>query len=206
MPDLHIVPTLIERRHRATRARIADIAVRLFSEGGFDETTMEDVAEAAGVSRRTVYRHFPSKDELVFENPQNWLAHFDANIDQRDHTLPLHDICREALVAVAQLIQDDADSVLAAYRVYASTPSLRGRNAKSEDDWFERYVDLLTPADTAAPAPDVLLEVATVAGSLVGTTKALVAVWASFQPDADMVALTEAALDQLDPIWPDWLR
>jgi hypothetical protein len=33
----------------------------------------------------------------------------------------------------------------------------------------------------------------------------LVAVWAAAQPDADMVAMTGAVLDQLDPIWPDWL-
>ena len=42
-------------------------------------------------------------------------------------------------------------------------------------------------------------------GTLVGTTTMLVAVWAAAQPDADMVAMTGAVLDQLDPIWPDWL-
>ena len=64
-------------------------------------------------------------------------------------------------------------------------------------------MELLTPSGRVAAARAV--QVATLAGALVGTTKALVGVWASGQPGADMVALTRAALDQLDPLWPDWL-
>lgn len=51
----------------------------------------------------------------------------------------------------------------------------------------------------------MMLDIATIAGSLVGTTKALVALWSLTQPAADMVDLTTFALDQLDLIWPDWL-
>ncbi len=66
-----------------------------------------------------------------------------------------------------------------------------------------RYLELLTPAEPLDAATS--LQIAVVAGSLVGTTKTLVAVWAASQPGADMVAMTDAALDQLDPIWPDWM-
>ena len=198
------MPNLIKRRHSETRARIAEAAVSLFLEHGFADTTMEDVASESGVSRRTVYRHFPSKDELVFEQPQRWLQCFDAEVAKREPDDSIHDLCRRGVMAVAHLIQDNAPSVLAGFTVYIATPSLRGRNGKAEDEWFERYVALLTPADT--PKPASMLEIATVAGSLVGTTKALVALWAFTQPDADMVAMAKNALDQLDPIWPDWLR
>lgn len=203
----HVVSRLIEQRHRETRARIADAAVGLFLERGFVETTMDDVAEHAGVSRRTVYRHFPTKDELVYEQPQMWLQHFDDEIATRKPAESVHDVCHRGLASVAQLIQDNASSVLAAFSVSIATPSLRGRNGKSEDDWFERYVALFTPTDPPDPPdPATMLQIATVAGSLVGTTKALVGVWAFAQPDSDMVAMTNAALDQLDPIWPAWLR
>ena len=204
MPDWHAMSTLIERRHQETRARIADIAVSLFLEHGFDETTMDDVADEAGVSRRTVYRHFLSKDELVFENPRRWLEHFEREISRRQPGESIHDLCCRGVMSVAQLIEDNAPSVLSAYTVYSTTPSLRGRNGKAEDDWFERYLALLTPDEV--PDRAAMLQIVAVAGSLVGTTKALVAVWAFTQPDADMVAMTETTLDQLDPIWPDWLR
>ena len=176
----------------------------LFLEHGFAETTVDDVADEAGVSRRTVYRHFPSKDEPVLENPQRWLEHFDREVSRRQPDESIHDLCCRGVMSVAQLIEDNAYSVVAAYTVYSATPSLRGRNGKSEDDWFERYLALLTPDEL--PDPATMLQIATVAGSLVGTSKALVAVWALTQPDADMVAMTKAILDQLDPIWPDWLR
>ena len=203
MPDLHAMPTLIERRHEQTRAAIADAAVALFAERGFAGTTMDDVADAAGVSRRTAYRHFPSKDDLVFEQPRRWLVHFNSHVAKPLPGETQRERCRRGLLAVGQLIQAHAGSIAAAYNVMLATPSLRGYNGRTEDEWFERYMELLTPSGLVAPERS--LQVATVAGALVGTTKALVAVWAAAQPDADMMAMTRAALDQLDPIWPDWL-
>ena len=84
-----------------------------------------------------------------------------------------------------------------------ASPSLRGYNGRTEDQWFERYIELLTPPGVLDS--DRALQMATVAGALVGTTKMLVAVWAAGQPAADMAAMTKAALDQIDPIWPGWL-
>jgi AcrR family transcriptional regulator len=195
--------TLTERRHQQTRTVIADAAVKLFLEQGFAETTMDDVAVAAGVSRRTAYRHFPSKDDLVFEQPRRWLIHFNAEIAAREAGETLRQLCRRGLLSVAQLIEDNAESVLSAYSVFVATPSLRGRNGRIQDEWFARYMELFTPARRVAPAR--LLQIATVAGALVGTTTMLPAVWAAGQPGADMVAMTRAVLDQLDPVWPDWL-
>ena len=93
--------------------------------------------------------------------------------------------------------------MLRAFTVYATTPSLRGSNGQIQDEWFTRLVELLTPRRHLSPARS--LQIGTVAGALVGTTTMLVALWAHGQPDADIVAMTRAALDQIDPIWPDWL-
>ncbi len=197
------MPTLIERRHEQTRGVIADAALALFAERGFAETTMEEVAEAAGVSRRTAYRHFPSKDDLVFEHPQRWLVHFNDHVGDARPGETQRARCRRALLGVAEHIQAHAHQILPAYAVLLATPSLRGYNGRSEDEWYERYVALFTPSGRVGP--ERALQIAIVAGALVGTTKTLVPIWAAGQPDTDMVALTTAALDQLDPIWPDWL-
>ncbi|GAA3171398.1 helix-turn-helix domain-containing protein [Nonomuraea salmonea] len=57
--------TLRARRRAQTQRTIQAHAIRLFSERGYDATTMNDVAEAAGVSPMTLYRHFPTKEDLV---------------------------------------------------------------------------------------------------------------------------------------------
>lgn len=59
--------TLRERQKRETHELIARAAERLFAERGFVAVTVDDVASAAGVSRQTVFNHFPTKEDLVFD-------------------------------------------------------------------------------------------------------------------------------------------
>src|SRR6266536_5936036 len=54
-----------ERTRRAVRGELAQLAVGLFVEKGYDETTIDDLAAAAGMSTRTLFRYFASKEELV---------------------------------------------------------------------------------------------------------------------------------------------
>jgi AcrR family transcriptional regulator len=58
-------PTLQARKQEAVREAIWDAATDLFAEKGFDETTVEDIAQAAGVSRRSFFRYFSSKSDLM---------------------------------------------------------------------------------------------------------------------------------------------
>ena len=57
---------LRERKKTKVRAAVVEAAFALFEERGFDETTIEDIAERAEVSRRTIFRYFASKEDLVF--------------------------------------------------------------------------------------------------------------------------------------------
>jgi AcrR family transcriptional regulator len=56
---------LRERKRRETAKRIADAAVCLFIEKGYDEATLDDIAAAAGISRRTFFHYFKSKDDIL---------------------------------------------------------------------------------------------------------------------------------------------
>lgn len=60
-------PSLREQQKRQTRATILDAAAELIGEQGFRETTIDDIAKAAGASRATLYSYFPSKDLIVRE-------------------------------------------------------------------------------------------------------------------------------------------
>ena len=66
---------LRERRKQETRLRISDVATQLFTERGFDEVTISQVAEAAGVSKMTVTNYFARKEDLVFDRAEGLIAH-----------------------------------------------------------------------------------------------------------------------------------
>jgi len=60
------VPGLRERKKLATRNALRDAAMKLFASQGFAATTIDQIAEAANVSRATVFTYFPTKEEIVF--------------------------------------------------------------------------------------------------------------------------------------------
>jgi AcrR family transcriptional regulator len=61
---------LRERRKQQTRQAISDVATRMFVDRGFDEVTIAQVAEAAGVAKMTVTNYFPRKEDLVFDRAE----------------------------------------------------------------------------------------------------------------------------------------
>ena len=193
-------PDLTARRHLATRTDLARVAIELFIERGFDHTTMADIAEATGISRRTAYRHFPSKDELVYEYPRRWLGRFDEITAEASADDSPREICERGLRAVAEMIEADKEAVLRAYSVVLATPALRGRHTTSDELWMARCAVIVAPSfpDT----PEGHLQIAVLVSALVGATNALIGTWSMQQPEADIAAMLEAVLDQIAPLWP----
>src|ERR1700754_5119358 len=76
---------LRERKKRQTQEAIAGAAMELFLEHGFDAVTVADVARAADVAEKTVFNHFPTKEDLVFFRSDDRLAARGAG---RRHTHP----------------------------------------------------------------------------------------------------------------------
>ena len=57
-----------DRKREETRARIAETALQLFVSQGYTETTIDQIAAAAGVGRRTIFRHFATKETILFDH------------------------------------------------------------------------------------------------------------------------------------------
>ncbi|MFF2652930.1 TetR/AcrR family transcriptional regulator [Streptomyces sp. NPDC058045] len=82
MPDTP-PPGRRERKKAATRQAIADAALDLFSEHGFDQVSVRDIAERADVSTTTLFAHFPGKEALVFDRSEEIEAAMTAAVRQR---------------------------------------------------------------------------------------------------------------------------
>ena len=75
---------LREAKKLATRQQIADVAMRLFATHGFDAVTVAEVAAEAGVSQKTVFNYFPTKEDLFYSGMVDPAARADAAYARRD--------------------------------------------------------------------------------------------------------------------------
>jgi AcrR family transcriptional regulator len=139
-----VAPTgLRERKKQRTREEIAAAAMQLFTERGFDAVTVAEVAEAAGVSEKTVFNYFPAKEDLVFpEGEQRWLALLDS-IRERPRGSSLVEPFRAATHELLdQVARGPVEAIVARPRLVMGSQALRDRLSV----WWEQEASLLAPA------------------------------------------------------------
>ena len=117
---------LRERKRRETLQRIAQTGLELFVVRGYEETTLDEIAAAAGISRRTFFHYFKSKDEILLA----WQAGLadavrDAVLEAPADKEPFDTLC-EALLKMASLF--NTETVIAIARVLRSSEQLRAAN------------------------------------------------------------------------------
>src|SRR5690606_38171814 len=104
-------------------------------ERGFDATTVDDVAARAGVSRRTFFRYFPSKESAFFADQRRRLEAFDARTDALCARRGAWDAVRTALLDVATSYTVDPAVALAWRRVMRSSPTLVAADLALDATW-----------------------------------------------------------------------
>src|SRR5690348_777086 len=93
-------PGLRERKKQQTRETIVRVALELFGERGYDETTLAEIAEAADVSPRTIFSYFDSKEEILFCESSHSLEEVKAALEQRPEGTTTVDAIRNLLSAM----------------------------------------------------------------------------------------------------------
>jgi AcrR family transcriptional regulator len=134
--------TLRDRTRRAVRAEIAEAAVALFAERGFDETTVEDIARAVGMTKRSFFRYFPTKEDAVFAGTEALVEQVVADLEAR----PADEDPWECLHQVLRRWQERihaSGAELAGERLIQSTPALRARMHQKRELWRQAARDVL---------------------------------------------------------------
>ncbi len=172
-----------------TRAALLQAALELFDERGYDATTAAAIAERAGVTEMTFFRHFPSKDSVLVSDPYDPLI-AEAIIRQPGHLSPL----AAAIGAIAdgwKAVPPPAGAeVRDRLRIVSRTPSLRGAIARNNAATEEAIAGAL--AARGIPTSDARIAAAATMGAL---TAALLD-WADGD-DPDLGTAIDAALHVL---------
>jgi AcrR family transcriptional regulator len=119
-------PDWRQRKKTATRDRLRASALRLFGEQGYEATTVEQIAAAAGVSHMTFFRYFPSKEDVVLSDAYDPVIA--SLIAQTPAAWPLIRRIRTVLVGgLRQIYSTERGTLLAQNKLVVSTPALRAR-------------------------------------------------------------------------------
>ncbi|MFG2637094.1 TetR/AcrR family transcriptional regulator [Streptomyces sp. NPDC048362] len=138
-----------ERKKAATRKAIAGAALRLFLERGYDDVGIREIADVADVSTATLFKHFPSKEALVFDMDTDREAGLLAAVHQRPKDQSIPAALREYVLAGANISQDV--EIARFLELIRSTPAL---SEYAHRMWM-RHESALTQAITeASGAPE----------------------------------------------------
>jgi AcrR family transcriptional regulator len=116
---------LRERNKLRRREQITDAALRLFAERGFDGATIEEIAEAAEVSRRTFFRYFARKEDVILDWKRGMAEELRAALDDCPPDLPPLEATHQALASVAAGYAARPDLTLGLVRLFESGPALQ---------------------------------------------------------------------------------
>lgn len=164
------------------RARIAAAASDLFTGQGYDRTTVDAIAERAGVARRTFFRYFRSKDDVIFPDHARLAAAVEAHLAAIDDLPPVRALCSGARLVFRSYVEDPPVAVQR-YRLAAAVPALRDREIASVSQYtrlFSRYLrgrlGSAVVSGGAVPS-DALLYCDVVAASVVAAHNAVLRDW-----------------------------
>jgi AcrR family transcriptional regulator len=194
--------SLVDRRRRLVRADIGRVAINLFAERGFDAVTVDDIAAAAGISQRTFFRYFATKDEVVLDYERRLHERLVAVVADRPTEEGPVTALRNAYLATSQVAPEDRDHVVQLGRILAAAPELRatahGARTTSNDDLVE-----LIAARMGMPAADARPRGVVAAMTAVAAVEW--AAWVEGGGDGDpaerigaALALVEVGLAELD--------
>ncbi len=187
---------LRERRHLETKRLLVETAFDLFVERGFTNVSMEEVAQAGGVSRSTLYRRFPAKEDLVLEVPEGWLVVFDHAVEVLPLDASIGDAIGEPVLAIAAHIDQDKEIVRTAYQILGQSPTLQ-QSGLATTTWIGRITAIFERFSAADTETSLVL-----AGAYFGAIDAMMLDWSKAGATSSVTEKTTRLLALLAPILP----
>jgi AcrR family transcriptional regulator len=173
------------------RGRLEQAALELYRERGFDQTTVAEIAERAGLTERTFFRYFADKREVLFWGQDMLREIYVSTIaDAPDSATPI-DAVAAALLAAAPVFRDRHDLARQRQAVIAANPGLQERELLKRASLASAMADALRERGVADPAASLAAEAGVIA------FKTAFARWVTEPSEQDLARLIQESLDQL---------
>ena len=191
-------PGLRERKKAETRSRIQETAVGLFLTKGYDATTVEEIATAAGVSHMTFFRHFPTKESVVEDDDYDpFIAELIRRRPSAEEPLTaLHRALAQGLGAVYPAARN---VLLARTRLILTTPALRAHMADNQYATERLFAEALAARDST----ETTFELRVSAAAALGALTVALSSWVESDGAEELPELVDRAFRALSPAAPE---
>ncbi len=184
-----------QKKQETTNALI-EAADKLFQERGFDATTVEDIAAAANISRRTFFRYFPTKEMVVFPYHEDRLADFlEALHAHSDNPSPFERL-RAAFKVLSTTFIEGTDELLKQQKMVEGSLALRAYESTLDNQWEHAVARMLDPncGEEGRPSYDAQV----FAGALIGGVRVALREWRDSNGEKDLAELGLKAIDLIE--------
>jgi mycofactocin system transcriptional regulator len=182
------------RPRATTRDEVGRVALELFARNGFERTTLDDIADAVGIGRRSLFRYFPSKNDMVWGEFERVMERLRQELDAAPEALPLIETIGRAVVASNSYPDEALPELRIRMTLITTVPALQGHSMLRYAAWRGVVADYV--ARRLDQAPDDLVP-ETVAHVALGTAMAAFVRWAS-HPGDDLQQNLERAFALLE--------
>lgn len=186
---------LRDRKKLEAERTLERVAKKAFEKRGFDAVTVEEIAAAANVSKRTFFRYFPTKEDVFFGRRRVQLEELERALAPESREAPFATV-RRALLSVSSLHLEAKDDVLREHRVLARSPALLAKDL----EWDRRAQELVA---TALARSGDGRRARLVAGAIVGVLRVVIEDWVRSEGSLDLEAEGSEALDLLARTFED---
>jgi AcrR family transcriptional regulator len=147
------------RSPQPTRERLVEAAAELFTAHGYAATTIDDIAERAGVSPRTFFRHFPDKEEVLFADDDELLPVITTAITAGKEPVRAQDLMIEVLGGLADVMEPARHRLRQRQHVIDGDVALTGRELAKQARWQVAIAEALVTRGFTPHASDLLATV-----------------------------------------------
>jgi AcrR family transcriptional regulator len=183
--------SLAERKRQLVRDELGEAALKLLAWHGFESTTIDQVVAAVGVSRRTFFRYFESKEDVVVQFLADTGAGLCAELAARPVDEPPAVALRRAMSVFIAACREHPEKSLRLTKIILGTPSLLGRYLERQAQWCQDLAVELGRRAGRDPAHDLRPELA--AGVALTAFDTALRRWAAGEGADDLDALTDQA-------------